>query len=94
MSSPLPAPDLATFFNPASVAFVGATEDLTKFGGRALQQMIEFGYRGRVYPVNPRYQELRGHQCYASIADLPEAPEHVGIVIAANRVLTVRGSIA
>ena len=89
MPSPNPAPDLATFFNPSSVAFVGATEDLSKFGGRALHQMIEFGYRGRVYPVNPRYSNLRGHACFPSIADLPETPDHVGIVIAAERVLDV-----
>jgi acetyltransferase len=83
------SPDLGTFFNPSSVAFVGATEDLSKFGGRVLQQIIEFGYRGRIYPVNPRYSTLRGHACYPSIAALPETPEHVGIVIAAERVLDV-----
>lgn len=87
MPTSLPAPDLVTFFNPASVALVGATEDLSKFGGRVLQQMLEFGYRGRVYPVNPRQTTLRGHPCYPNISDLPETPDHVGIVIAAERVL-------
>ena len=82
-------PDLKTFFNPASVALVGATEDLSKFGGRVLQQMIEFGYRGRIYPVNPRYPELRGLRCFPCIAALPATPDHVGIVIAAGRVLDV-----
>ena len=81
--------DLKSFFNPSSVAFVGATEDLTKFGGRALKQMIDFGFRGRVYPVNPRYATVRGHACFPSIAALPETPDHVGIVIAAGRVLDV-----
>ena len=80
-------PDLQPFFNPSSVAFVGATEDLSKFGGRVLAQLIEFGYRGRIYPVNPKYSKLRGLECYPGIEDLPEAPDHVGIVIAAERVL-------
>jgi acetyltransferase len=87
MSTSPPAPDLATFFNPSSVAFVGATEDVAKFGGRVLRALDEFGFRGRVYPVNPRYKTLRGHTCYPDIATLPETPGHVGIVIAAARVL-------
>ena len=83
----LPPPDLAKFYNPASLAFVGATEDIAKFGGRVLRAVLDFGYRGRVYPVNPRYTSLAGLQCHASISALPEAPDHVGIVISANRVL-------
>jgi len=87
MSTTLPAPDLATFFNPASLAFVGATEDISKFGGRVMRAVLEFGYKGRVYPVNPRYATLLGQPCFPSVRALPEAPDHVGIVIAANRVL-------
>jgi acetyltransferase len=87
MSTTLPAPDLATFFNPASLAFVGATEDISKFGGRVMRAVLEFGYKGRVYPVNPRYATLLGQPCYPSVSALPEAPDHVGIVIAAHRVL-------
>ena len=87
MSTTLPAPDLATFFNPASLAFVGATEDISKFGGRVMRAVLEFGFKGRVYPVNPRYGTLLGQPCYPSVSALPEAPDHVGIVIAANRVL-------
>ena len=86
MASASPASNLKTFFNPSSVALVGATEDLSKFGGRCLNHMLEFGYRGRVYPVNPRYTTLRGLPCYASILELPETPDHVGIVVAAERV--------
>ena len=87
MSTSLPAPDLATFFNPASLAFVGATEDLSKFGGRVMRSVLDFGFKGRVYPVNPRYSTLLGQPCYPNISALPEAPDHVGIVIAAGRVL-------
>src|SRR5262245_13914994 len=80
---------LKPFFNPSSVALVGATEDLTKFGGRCLAQMLEFGYQGRVFPVNPRRTTLRGLPCYPSIAELPETPDHVGIIIGAENVLPV-----
>ncbi len=85
------APDLQRFFNPASVALVGATADLGRFAGRALLRMMDFGYRGRIYPVNPRFsgQPVRGHPCYASVRDLPEAPDHVGVVVPAHHVLGI-----
>ena len=82
-------PELRRFFTPESFALVGATADLTKFGGRALKLTQEFGYRGRLYPVNPRGGEIFGMKAYASVRDLPEAPDHVGVVVAADRVLGV-----
>jgi acetyltransferase len=82
-------PDLSRFFSPRSFALVGATEDATKFGGRALKLMQEFGYRGEIYPVNPRGGTIRGLTAYRSVRDLPQAPDHVGIVVAANHVLGV-----
>lgn len=84
-----PVPDLKPFFSPASVALVGATDDLTRFGGRVLMRMMNFGYRGKVYPVNPRFKEVRDMPCYASVRDLPEAPDHVGIVVPTERVMGI-----
>ena len=81
--------DLQKFFSPRSAALVGATEDLRKFGGRCLNRLLNFGYTGTVYPVNPKYQELFGHSCYASVGALPETPDHVGIVVPAEQVLGV-----
>ncbi len=74
-------PDLARFFTPKRVAFVGATEDLSKFGGRCMRLLIDFGFRGEIYPVNPKRNELFGLKCYPSLDELPEAPDHVGIVL-------------
>jgi len=91
--TPLPPkadfPDLRAFFAPKSFALVGATEDVTKFGGRALKLMQDFGYRGTIYPVNPRGGMIRGLTAYKSVRDLPAAPDHVGIVVASNHVLGV-----
>jgi len=82
-------PDLDAFFNPTSFALVGATEDVAKFGGRALKITMDFGFSGRLYPVNPRGGTIRGLPAYKSVRELPEAPDHVGIVVAADRVLGV-----
>jgi acetyltransferase len=82
-------PTLKSFFAPASAALVGATEDLTKFGGRLYQTMLAFGEGRPIYGVNPRRSQVFGQPCYPSISALPEAPEHVAITVPADKVLDV-----
>ena len=79
-------PDLRRFFAPRSMAMLGATEDLSKFGGRCMRQLIDFGFAGEIYPVNPKRDEVFGKRCYPSVAALPQAPDHVGIVLPAHAV--------
>jgi acetyltransferase len=78
--------DLTRLFAPRSVALIGATDHPTRFGGRLFRTLIDFGYTGRILPVNPRSDRLHGLTCYPSIAALPETPDHVGIVLATERV--------
>ena len=91
LNETIPKPELKKFFNPASVALVGATDDLSRFAGKVLMRMTDFGYAGKIYPVNPRFagQKVRGRECYASVRDLPEAPDHVGVVVPAAHVLGI-----
>src|SRR5688572_6863477 len=86
--------DITPLMAPRSVALVGATDHLTSFGGRVYQQMMGFGFKGNIYPVNPRLKEIRGVPCYSSIKDLPETPDHVGIVVSAERVFDVLAECA
>ena len=72
---------LTRFFAPRSVAFIGATEDLSKFGGRCMRQLIDFGFEGAIYPINPKRDAVFGQRCYPSLSALPETPDHVGIVL-------------
>ncbi len=74
--------------NPRSIAVVGATERM-QYGGRFLRAAMQAGDRVRVYPVNPRYGELLGQKCYASVLDLPEPPDTVGIIVPYHRVIPV-----
>ncbi len=67
-------------FSPRSVAIVGQSNDPAKAAGRPLKFLRQAGYAGRVYPVNARRDEVLGERAYASLAALPETPEHVYIV--------------
>jgi acyl-CoA synthetase (NDP forming) len=89
MDSGQKPPDLKAFFAPASTALVGATEDLSKFGGRLFKTMLGFGYERPIYAVNPGRAEVFGRACYPSVSALPEAPEHVGLIVPAAKVLAV-----
>jgi acetate---CoA ligase (ADP-forming) len=66
--------------SPQSVAIVGQSNDPTKTAGRPLKFLRQAGYAGRVYPVNARRDEVLGERAFASLAALPEVPEHVYIV--------------
>jgi len=78
--------DLERFFSPKSIAVIGASRDLITISGQPLSHLVNHGYAGRLYPVNPRYDEVLGHKCYASLAEVPETPDLVLILINASRV--------
>jgi acetyltransferase len=94
VASPEIETDLSRLFAPKSVALVGATDHPTSFGGRVFQQMTNFGYPGKIYPVNPRLKEIHGLTCHAKIKDLPEKPDHVGIIVSTERVFDVLADCA
>jgi acetate---CoA ligase (ADP-forming) len=76
-----PIPNLRdALFAPRAVAIVGQSDDASKTAGRPLKFLRQMGYGGRVYPVNPRRESVLGERAWASLADLPEAPDHVYIV--------------
>lgn len=71
---------------PRSVALIGASDDVTRIGGRPIAAMLKAGYKGRIYPVNPKRDMVQGLKCYASVDDLPEAPDAALIAVPAHMV--------
>jgi acetate---CoA ligase (ADP-forming) len=67
-------------FAPASVAIVGQSNDPSKTAGRPLKYLRQMAYAGRVYPINPGRDSVLGERAWASLAALPEAPDHAYIV--------------
>jgi acetyltransferase len=77
---------LKTLLEPASIAVVGASDDLSKPGGKLVRNILLRGYAGRLLLVNPRASEVQGVRAYPSVADLPCAPELAFIAIPARLV--------
>ncbi|MFN3730847.1 acetate--CoA ligase family protein [Comamonas testosteroni] len=74
---------LEPLLNPASIAIVGASNNAARIGGMPIAHLTKFGYQGRIYPINPKYEEVFGQRCYADLESLPEAPDLVVLAIAA-----------
>ena len=71
--------DMRRLFYPEGIAVVGASPSMT-LGKLPYYQIIkDMGYRGKLYPVNPAYEEIEGVKVYPSLEELPEAVD-LGIV--------------
>ena len=81
--------DLRMFFEPRSVAIVGASRKQGKIGNFILRNNLFLGYRGPIYPVNPGVSEIEGLKCYPSVAAIPEAVELAVIALPAHLVVDV-----
>jgi acetyl coenzyme A synthetase (ADP forming)-like protein len=77
------------FFNPNSVAVVGASHDPIKVGHAVFRNMISFGFKGVVYPINPNAENLLGHKCYPSVTQVPGDVDLAVIVVPAKSVPNV-----
>jgi acyl-CoA synthetase (NDP forming) len=75
------------FFEPRSLAFLGASADPQKWGFRILFNIMTGGYSGRVYPVNPRGGQIGTLRVYKNLAEIPEVPDLAIIVVPVNAVL-------
>jgi acetyl coenzyme A synthetase (ADP forming)-like protein len=74
---------LQSFFGPKSVAIVGASRQKGKVGYEILTNLVAGGYPGKIFPVNPKAEEIEGLKCYPDLASIGETPELVIIIVPA-----------
>jgi acetyltransferase len=79
-------PDLEALFRPKSIAIIGASDDVMKPSGLPLKYALEHGYKGKLFPVNPKRETVQGLKAYPSIIDIPEDVDACVIVIPAAAV--------
>ncbi len=77
---------LKTTLAPKSIAFIGASSTPGKLGFDILSNIKHLGYKGKIYPVNPKGQPILGLKTYTSIRNLPEIPDLVLVAIPASTV--------
>jgi acyl-CoA synthetase (NDP forming) len=76
-----PREQLRAALEPRSVAVIGASDNPNKIGGRPLLYLHRFGFKGKVYPINPNRPEVQGFKAFASMTDLPESPDAAVIAL-------------
>lgn len=85
-----PGPEgLEPIFRPRSVAVIGASPRRDSIGGRILRNLTDYGFEGKVFPVNPRYDVIQSMKCYRSVAEVPDDLDLAVIVVAREAVLSV-----
>jgi Acyl-CoA synthetase (NDP forming) len=88
----LPESDYKKLTAPESLAMVGVTSRSGKGSNNPLELLHKYGYRGRIYPVNPKGGLILGHQAYISLLDVPEIPDLAVICAPRDAVPELLGS--
>ena len=73
--------DLNTFFKPRSIAVIGASHKTGSLGRIFFDQLLNFGYKGDLYPVNPQASDIGGIKCYQTVELIPIVPELAVILV-------------
>jgi acyl-CoA synthetase (NDP forming) len=74
-------------FYPSSIAVIGASSDSEKERSSGwVGRLLQFGYRGKIYPINPKAREILGLPVYASLRDVPEAVDYAIMVLPRRQV--------
>ncbi|MBW2323528.1 MAG: CoA-binding protein [Deltaproteobacteria bacterium] len=86
--------DYRPVFYPQSLAVIGASDSPIKFGGRFLQITLSYGFKGKVYPVNPKGGTIQGLKAYTSVESIPDPVDFAVITVPAPFVLeAIRGCV-
>lgn len=80
------APNYQALLAPKSMALVGASGDINKWGGSAFKNVLDGGFIGTLYAVNPKGGDVFGRQVYTGVEELPEAPDLALLAVGGNQV--------
>lgn len=76
-------------FDPKSIAVVGVSSDPQKLGTVIFNNIYKYGYKGKVFAVNPKYDDIFGYKCFKSVSSITDDVDSVVIVVPATFVLDV-----
>lgn len=79
--------ELDAIFRPTSIAVIGASQQPGKIGHEIVRNIIKYGFRGKLFPVNPGAQFVHSIKCYPSILEIPDPVDLAVIVVPRERVL-------
>jgi len=79
-------PNLDAVFHPKSIAIVGASDDVAKVSGQPMKYILDSGWQGEIYPINPKSDTILGYPAYPSVTDVPGPVDAAVIVIGAKMV--------
>ncbi len=75
---------LDMFFAPRAIAVVGAAREPGKLGYGVLSNLLQYGYKGQVYPINPKADEILGLKAYPTVLDVP-GPIDLAVIVVPNK---------
>ncbi|MDD2389398.1 MAG: CoA-binding protein, partial [Desulfobacterales bacterium] len=75
---------LNPFFHPKSVVVIGASDQPGKLGHVILNNIVNGGYPGTVYPVNPKQEKILGLTCYSAVGQVPDQVDLAVVIVPAR----------
>jgi acetate---CoA ligase (ADP-forming) len=80
-------PAIRALIAPRSIAILGASNDYQKLNGRSLKFLLDKGYAGKIYPVNPKYERIGDLRCFPTVSAIPEPVDMAIITVPARLVI-------
>jgi len=78
---------LTPLLKPASIAIVGASpsrNNVYQFNSAPLEYLVKYSYDKKIFPINPKYEEINGYKCYPSILDVPDEIDCALLIVSAK----------
>jgi acetyltransferase len=81
--------NLQYFFQPESIAIIGASQNFKSINGMLVKYLMKHGYQGAIYPVNPKYEEIAGLQCYPSLLEIPGQVDMALVAVSVKAIIPI-----